>query len=288
MSIDYHQYKHLFKDYSWSIDDEAPSWLIVERILLNCSANTSERLICLDKGCQKGMYSSKLLEVFGDRVGVIAYDLMLHPEMHKNALESGGRIIYRGRPAGNGKTITCTSAGLDFSLKTVKLDDDVPKLTKKPIAFIKIDVDGSQNEVVQGAQKLLANNTPFLMIELNTNLDTVPLTDIPELSILSDNDKYARALAFIKLNPWITPREAPHYCKNNEQYKDLRLFFSESIRNNPALLKKVISRRANETQKRDYELIASLEQLGYCFFSVRNGSNCFFAHVHNIKSAICK
>tara|TARA_S200000501_G_scaffold203587_1_gene191517 strand:- start:4710 stop:5453 length:744 start_codon:yes stop_codon:yes gene_type:complete len=50
-----------------------------------------------------------------------------------------------------------------FSVKKKKLDE---MIFKKKIGFIKIDVEGHENEVIQGAEKLLKNNKPVLLVEI--------------------------------------------------------------------------------------------------------------------------
>lgn len=51
-----------------------------------------------------------------------------------------------------------------FSVKKKKLDKIIPK--DKEISFIKIDVEGHEEAVIQGAEKILQNNKPVLLVEI--------------------------------------------------------------------------------------------------------------------------
>jgi len=51
-----------------------------------------------------------------------------------------------------------------FRVKKKKLDKVI--LKNKKIGFVKIDVEGHEMEVIQGAEKLLKNNRPVLLVEI--------------------------------------------------------------------------------------------------------------------------
>ena len=55
------------------------------------------------------------------------------------------------------------------NIKTIKLDH-----FKEEVDFIKIDVEGMENLVLEGSEKLIVNYRPFLFIELfKSKLDNV-------------------------------------------------------------------------------------------------------------------
>lgn len=53
----------------------------------------------------------------------------------------------------------------EFTIKTVRLDD----LQLDNVGFIKIDVEGHEQAVLQGAQKTIDKNKPAMLIEANNN-----------------------------------------------------------------------------------------------------------------------
>ena len=55
-----------------------------------------------------------------------------------------------------------------FSIKTVRLDDEASK-----VDFIKIDVEGHEIKVLQGAINLLTNSNAVIFIEVTNNIDEI-------------------------------------------------------------------------------------------------------------------
>ena len=60
-----------------------------------------------------------------------------------------------------------------FKVKKRKLDEIL--VSKKKIGFIKIDVEGHEKEVIQGAKNLILNNKPIMLIEIEERHIKIPI-----------------------------------------------------------------------------------------------------------------
>lgn len=173
---------------------------------------------------------------------------------------------------GDGSVVTCTSAGLNVNLQTTSLDDDLLDAPNLPISLIKIDVDGSQNEVLLGAKQTLSKHRPLLMIEVNTNVDLISLGEIASIGLYSSDNNFKRFCDIASAMPEVRFHDLAFHSNAHHEILE---FIRGSIRNNPNLLRHVISKRNSIHQVRDAELLEILERLGYLLLAVRNGQNCF-------------
>ena len=143
--------------------------------------------IVLDIGANKGIYSIYMSRAIGDKGKVIAFEAQpeLKAYLHKiknafsldnleivnSALSSKpGEMTLKRDYVGSG------SASLNFydkddnsreeiEIKAITLDDFLASVEKKPISFIKCDVEGHEADVFYGAKKTLIKYMPTLLFE---------------------------------------------------------------------------------------------------------------------------
>src|SRR4029077_1501096 len=72
--------------------------------------------------------------------------------------------------------------GISMSVKTVTLDDFVYNQKNRPPDFIKIDIEGAEGNALMGAEKLLRERPPILLVDLHN-----PEQDVTVGKILSKN-----------------------------------------------------------------------------------------------------
>lgn len=166
---DYGTYSHLFRG-SWSIhNEEKPSWDSVKTFL-------SPGCVFLDIGCQKGIYSQGVIDLFGEDCVVYGFDVLEHPEI-KKIENSNSNFTFINSAVGDGiSNIDCV-VHYDTNTKvqdqsTISIDDFCFENNLKRVDFIKIDVDGCETSVLSGMTKTLQNLSPVLMIEIEDDFDS--------------------------------------------------------------------------------------------------------------------
>jgi FkbM family methyltransferase len=129
----------------------------------------------VDVGAHVGNHSAALL-AGGEVAGVLAFEpteryrALCAALRHVDPL--GSRWLAMRRPAGNGETVELVDAppgnsGMarvrvsDSGLVTVRLDD----IVKVDVGLVKIDVEGHEIHVLQGARTLLRSCRPALAVE---------------------------------------------------------------------------------------------------------------------------
>ncbi len=148
----------------------------------------------IDIGVYRGVYSYKLSKLF-NHIYAFEPNPLIYPYLKKNltqiienitlsnfALSNGyGNVSLRipNRSSSLFKNnieelfqLGCATIHEDnnfinyksFKVKKKKLDEIISK--NKNIGFIKIDVEGHEEAVIQGAEKLLKNNKPVLLVEI--------------------------------------------------------------------------------------------------------------------------
>ena len=87
--------------------------------------------------------------------------------------KSGSVIFSNPQQAGEsgwGKLASVRNEGHIESVEAVSLDEWHESLRFPPIRLIKIDAEGSEPSILEGARRVLANTRPYLIIELNDEL----------------------------------------------------------------------------------------------------------------------
>lgn len=165
MTVNYEDYSNLFSNYKWSIyEEEKPSWDYLRSYL-------KSGCVFFDIGCQRGIYTKGVLDLLNENCEIHSFDVLAHPIM-VNINKKNKNVIFNNTAVGNGKKHECV---IDFNTNTkvksttISLDEYVVEKNIKNIDFIKIDVDGLQNVIIDGSDYILKNMSPILMIEMNSN-----------------------------------------------------------------------------------------------------------------------
>jgi len=167
---DYQTYSNLFQG-DWSIhNEEKPTWDLVKTFL-------NPGCVFFDIGCQKGIYSKGVIDLFGEKCSVYGFDVLEHPEIIE--LENQNKNFkFTNSAVGDGKTLEDCIIHYDTNTKltnqqTISLDQfcKINKIEK--IDFIKIDVDGCEKSVLNGSKKILEMFSPTLVVEVENNLEEI-------------------------------------------------------------------------------------------------------------------
>jgi FkbM family methyltransferase len=195
MTVNYDDYSSLFLNYKWSIyEEEKPSWDYLQGYL-------KPGCVFFDIGCQRGIYSKGVIDILGENCSVYGFDILQHPqiiELEKNNVNF--KFVHSA--IGDGKSLVDCIIHYDSNTKlieqkTISLDQFCKNNNIEKIDFIKMDVDGSQNSVINGSNYVLSDIKPMLMIEMNSNFGN-SVTDSNEYfdQVKDENDLYL----FDKLN----------------------------------------------------------------------------------------
>lgn len=167
---DYQTYSDLFHG-EWSIHkEEKPTWDLVKTFL-------NPECVFFDIGCQKGIYSRGVIELFGENCSVYGFDVLEHPEIIE--LENQNKNFkFTNSAVGDGKTTEDCIIHYDTNTKltnqqTISLDQFCKTNKIKKIDFIKIDVDGCEKSVLNGSKKILEMFSPTLVVEVENNLEEI-------------------------------------------------------------------------------------------------------------------
>jgi len=167
MVLDYENYRelNLFND-SWELEiSERPTWNYMKPLL-------KESCVFFDIGCQKGIFTKGVLNHLNGNCSIHSFDVLSHPEMEKID-EENSNVKFNNVALGNGKETPCIisyNIPVEVVSPTITLDDYVNENEISKIDFIKIDVDGVQNEIIEGSKYVLNNMNPNVMIEMNMNI----------------------------------------------------------------------------------------------------------------------
>lgn len=194
---DYQTYSDLFQG-EWSIHkEEKPTWDLVKTFL-------NPGCVFFDIGCQKGIYSRGVIDLFGENCSVYGFDVLEHPEIIE--LENQNKNFkFTNSAVGDGKTLEDCIVHYDTNTKltnqqTISLDQFCKINKIKKIDFIKIDVDGLQDKVIVGSVQVLKNMNPILVIEMNHNIgyDNQNAEMMEKLIDSSDNKSDKIVLKYLK------------------------------------------------------------------------------------------
>jgi FkbM family methyltransferase len=81
--------------------------------------------------------------------------------------ETGEALFQRGAHAGAGHLASVDETRGAITVATVRLDDFVFDQQQPPPQLIKIDVEGAESRVLRGAERVLADHQPALLIDLH-------------------------------------------------------------------------------------------------------------------------
>lgn len=166
----YQEYSHLFTG-SWSIHaEEKPTWDLVKTFL-------NPECVFFDIGCQKGIYSKGVIDLFGENCTIYGFDVLEHPDIIQLEKENKN-FKFINSAVGDGESLEDCVIHYDTntkltSQKTISLDEFCEQNNIKKIDFIKIDVDGCEKSVLKGSKKILEVFLPTLVIEIENNLNEI-------------------------------------------------------------------------------------------------------------------
>jgi FkbM family methyltransferase len=151
----------------------------------------------IDVGANIGMYAIALAGVVGDAGRVLAFEpvpataarlrdnLALNGYSHVDVLQ----MAAGGKPGSIEISLANDSAyasavnvkqqratGESIRVPTVRLDDVWEERGRPPIAFCKIDVEGGELSVLEGAERLLSASRPTLLLEADEGPELERLT----------------------------------------------------------------------------------------------------------------
>lgn len=131
--------------------------------------------VVMDVGAHLGVYATLLAQLVGDSGLVLAYEPQ--PRMlHRNAAAYPQLIVRPfavSQHEGTASFQAERSSGLSHiepaanhlpQTRTVTLDQEVERLRLKQVAFLKIDVEGHEQFVLQGARQLLTSQQPPILL----------------------------------------------------------------------------------------------------------------------------
>jgi FkbM family methyltransferase len=160
----YEDYKHLFHG-SWSIRaHEKPTWDYMKTFL-------SPGCVFFDIGCQKGIFSEGVFQDFGEECTVYAFDALEHPGM-KTLQERYNNLHFFSFAIGDGSAEQDCLIDYHSNTRVVASSHSIDQFVGSSamqhdrIDFIKIDVDGAEENVLRGALQTLIDYTPVIMVEM--------------------------------------------------------------------------------------------------------------------------
>jgi FkbM family methyltransferase len=164
----YNSYSHLFSG-SWSIhNEEKPTWDYLQTFLRpGCTF--------FDIGCQKGIYSKGVIDLFGENCSVYGFDVLEHPEILE-LQKNHNNFKFINSAVGDGESTENCTIHYDTNTqlenqKTISLDKFCEENKINKIDFIKIDVDGCEKSILKGAKNILKNYFANLFIEIENEFD---------------------------------------------------------------------------------------------------------------------
>ncbi len=142
--------------------------------------------VCLDVGAHKGVVTHMLTKKVGDAGNVIAFEpqkelfewlkRMIPSFNFSNvtiesvalAEESGPRKLYRAGVTKSGSLTEDSIAHFEsITVEAITLDEYCESKDFEKMSFIKIDVDGFELQVLEGAAKTLEKFKPILLVEIS-------------------------------------------------------------------------------------------------------------------------
>lgn len=130
-----------------------------------------------------------------------------------------------------------------WSFDVIRLDD-MPDLASEHIAFMKVDVEGHEQQALEGARDLIARNSPVILLEQNA--DDIVDGSTPSLELLRSWG-YAHFYSIDAERPWRTPAKLPFLVKRLARVGESILFGPVA----PAAVVKSI----HQLDHRDYAMI---------------------------------
>lgn len=142
--------------------------------------------VCLDVGAHKGVVTHMLTKRVGDTGSVIAFEpqkelfewleRMIRSFQFSNvtiesvalAEESGSRTLYRAGITKSGSLAEDDELYSEsISVEAITLDEYCESNNFEKLSFIKIDVDGFESQVLEGAASTLKAFKPILFVEIS-------------------------------------------------------------------------------------------------------------------------
>ena len=194
--------------------------------------------IALDIGANHGIYTAQLAEKFGtvyafephpDNVKILKEVQKAHPNIHimeKVISKTNGPYkLYCCSKDDGSHTINKTYKDVKIWGYNSKNFIKVPGITldtfwenlNKPIEFMKVDIEGAETSIFEGAKKMLKNNTMTIILEVHHFVDSEAIY------------KIFKKLGYKFFNidgPEIYEFEAPnHYIITNNPKYDKEVFY---------------------------------------------------------------
>jgi FkbM family methyltransferase len=230
----------IFKEqakFSWETLNEInnePEVLVVEEILAK-----HVDFIFLDVGCNKGEYTyaaSKFLEPYNiysfepnlklnyilekifSEVNVLPYALSNEETKAKFKVPSlnGHEDDSLGSLNTEAKETNETSADI-FEVQCKRLDDVVAHYKIKRVDFIKIDVEGFELAVLEGAQHTIDEHSPLLLIEIEKKHNQ-PHTVLEIINSINNKHQHKYKVFFFNINTYHLTEVTSEPSQNQEDW----------------------------------------------------------------------
>lgn len=155
----------------WSVyNEELPSWRLLREFLF-------PEMTFFDIGCQKGIYSKAVMDLLYGNCKVHAFDVVRFEEIDQIKNEYPNLSFWHSAIGIQNKPANCKihwDKKLYFWVdKCMSIDLFVNEQNIDSIDFVKIDVDGLELDVIEGAKESLKKFSPILMIEVESDLDKI-------------------------------------------------------------------------------------------------------------------
>lgn len=179
----YNKYAGLFSNLWHSIEAERPSWEYMKKYL-------NPGCVFFDIGCRKGIYTQAVNSYLNNECEIHSFDALSHPEM-ENISNNYKNIFFNDIALGDGKISECVihvATNTKLKVNTITLDNYIIDNEIKNIDFIKMDVDGFQNIIIDNSDYTLKTFRPCMMIEFNTNFTNSVTNPSQYLNLLYDKN----------------------------------------------------------------------------------------------------
>lgn len=143
--------------------------------------------IVYDLGANRGMHTLLFARLAGPNGHVYAFEPVdaflqeLHRNVRLNGFHNvtavplaasdteGTAVFFRGHHEGAGHLAESgDQVGDQLEVRTVTLSDFVLRDGNRPPTFIKLDIEGAEGSALRGAQAVLANYKPTVLVDLHT------------------------------------------------------------------------------------------------------------------------
>lgn len=146
--------------------------------------------VYVDVGANIGYYTKKMAEVVGPTGTIHAFEPLPSAwnllkanvahipqcQLHNKAVaETPGELPFYAHPNGDTSSLVPSSGSTKIVVPVTTLDQELSALTQ--LDLLKIDVEGAEYRVLQGAKQSIQTHRPIVCFELLPNADRQPFDD---------------------------------------------------------------------------------------------------------------